>query len=239
MAEAELMDPGGTTFAREYHRRRIWSLWEEYLRGFEGMAGFGPNDPGRKRAVILVEDRDLPHTPLVIASFRHFLGPDWNFWMHAPMAGPWTSVEGFNRTMTSIYFWQTFTEDHILIIQSDTACTGPLRPDFSQYDYIGAPCGPGGSVLNGGLSLRKPKAMLMALTLEERPDGEPEDVYFTRVLRNIGKIPPISVAEAFSVENTACYHGIQPFGVHGTTKGYVDVATAERIIKEAQCSLAS
>ena len=197
------------------------------------MPAFGPNDPSRSRAVVLVETRDLPHTELVERNFSYFLGPGWNFYrvdmgyitdeMQKSGYAISAFIKNYNHMLTSVAFWEQFTEEHILIIQPDTVCLSPLDERFFRYGMIGAPCGKLDKfTMNGGLSLRQRSVMLECL--HATPElAEPEDVFFTRVIRDraLAPVPNLLTAMEFSVESLWNGYNV-PFGVHGTDKGYLD-----------------
>ena len=179
------------------------------------------NDGLRTRAVVMVDNRDDPIRN-VIASFQRFLEPSWNFYhlIPPPSFGP----DGFNQLLLTPSFWDFFLrEDIILLIQGDTVCLRPLDPRFEQYAMIGAPCGLGKYdepfTMNGGLSLRNRQAMVRALA-DRKPCDLPEDVFFTKTLRELGEpVPSYEECCAFSVESDHSYQ-VLPFGVHGTDKDH-------------------
>lgn len=111
---------------------------------------------------------------------------------------------------------------HALVIQWDGFILNPglWRPEFLQFDYIGAPWyhgGHPGMVGNGGFSLRS-KRLLDALAKLGLPSGEPEDVVICTTLRKQLeqehgiRFAPLDLAQAF-----ACEYGTwrQAFGFHG------------------------
>ena len=86
--------------------------------------------------------------------------------------------------------------------------------DYYGYDYIGAPWGwypLRGRVGNGGLSLRRREAMLLAIERHgPRNRNDNEDVYFADARAGLS-IAPYELAREFSVENI---HHPDPFAVH-------------------------
>jgi hypothetical protein len=202
--------------------------------------------PENKHGAYIIDSRRAdPAIPLVMASFAHFLGDTWNLTRIIP-EGPFGPKE-LNGLLLSPAFWEERDEEHILIFQRDTVCLQPLDPKFLDYDMIGAPCGQigrdgRGEILtfdmNGGLSLRRRSAMLKALSHTPVPDGMPEDVYFTRVLRKLchtldARMPDLETAGAFALENERFYKGL-PFGVHGTDKHYHSEALAKAMLAQVE-----
>ena len=113
--------------------------------------------------------------------------------------------------------------EHLLLVQWDGYIINPhsWRPEFLEYDYIGAPWGwyqDKHRVGNGGFSLRSSR-LLDALLDEGIVDLEPEDEAIGRRYRTLLeakygiRFAPEEVAEAFSYE-TISPSG-DPFGFHG------------------------
>ncbi|MGA7595545.1 MAG: DUF5672 family protein [Gallionella sp.] len=113
--------------------------------------------------------------------------------------------------------------EHLLLVQWDGYIINPQswRPEFLEYDYIGAPWSwyqDKHRVGNGGFSLRS-RRLLDALRDEDIVDLEPEDEAIGRRYRPLLeakygiRFAPEEVAEAFSYE-TISPRG-DPFGFHG------------------------
>ncbi len=113
--------------------------------------------------------------------------------------------------------------EHLLLVQWDGYIINPYswRPEFLEYDYIGAPWGwyeDSHRVGNGGFSLRS-RRLLDALQDEGIVDLEPEDEAIRRRYRRLLeakygiRFAPEEIAEAFSYE-TISPKG-DPFGFHG------------------------
>jgi len=113
--------------------------------------------------------------------------------------------------------------EHVLLVQWDGYIINPhsWRPEFLDYDYIGAPWGwhqDAHRVGNGGFSLRSRK-LLEALLDEEIIDLDPEDEAIGRRYRTLLeskygiRFAPEELAASFSYE-TASPKGL-PFGFHG------------------------
>lgn len=113
--------------------------------------------------------------------------------------------------------------EHLLLVQWDGYIINPhsWRPEFLEYDYIGAPWSwyqDDHRVGNGGFSLRS-RRLLDALQDEGIVDLEPEDEAIGRRYRPLLeakygiRFAPEEVAEAFSYETIA--PSGDPFGFHG------------------------
>ena len=113
--------------------------------------------------------------------------------------------------------------EHMLLVQWDGYIINPQswRPEFLEYDYIGAPWGwyqDTHRVGNGGFSLRS-RRLLDALLDEDIVDLDPEDEAIGRRYRPLLeskygiRFAPEEIAEAFSYE-TISPKG-DPFGFHG------------------------
>jgi len=151
---------------------------------------------------------------------------------HAPTAGPFRSVAIRPVSSTAEYSRFVFKQlpDHIrtsrvLIVQWDGHVTDPSawRPEFLNYDYIGAKwpqVTDGMSVGNGGFSLRSHRFM-QAMALDRFPldDLVPSDWLVCRSYRPSlesewgVRFAPAAVADTFSHETGSA---LQPtFGFHG------------------------
>jgi hypothetical protein len=106
--------------------------------------------------------------------------------------------------------------------------------DFLQYDYIGAPIKnfpfP---AMNGGLSLRSPKAMLECIA--KRPinttkyANHNEDIYFSYICKELGfNMPDFETARKFSVETI---FGLGSLGIHACNK-YLTYEENDKILKQ-------
>ena len=207
---------------------------------------------GNTSAAVIVESRPLYFLPKVIRNVMYFLGERWNLhvvtgeksdeFVRRELVG-WDvnvlkmnnvhalAIEAYNGLLTSAAFWDLFREEKLLVFQSDCILCGREIGRFMEFDFIGAPAGPDLSRfwINGGLSLRTRRKMIECLRVA-RTEGEPEDAYFTRVLRDSAnaKLPDIDTAARFALESVYA-DDIQPLGVHGTDKCYHPLAVAQRV----------
>jgi hypothetical protein len=116
-------------------------------------------------------------------------------------------------------FWNRIPHEKILIFQHDSMLLKRGLEDYLEWNWIGGPSGNGGSHYNGGLSIRS-KAKTLEVIQKYRHNGEAEDVYFHRGMKNIGaKIAPLEVAQSFCCEKyfklgTVGYHGLGTFHPH-------------------------
>jgi hypothetical protein len=141
------------------------------------------------------------------------------------------STADYNGIMTSPTFWEFFTEEKLLMFQSDSILSGSNIDEFDAYDLVGAPCARFDEqyVANGGLSLRSRRVMLECVSNFRPADGVAEDVFFTGVVRQMGAaMPDMRTAARFAVESIYTAH---PVGVHGTDKCYHTVEVAQRITR--------
>lgn len=113
--------------------------------------------------------------------------------------------------------------EHLLLVQWDGYIINPesWRPEFLEYDYIGAPWGwyqDAHRIGNGGFSLRS-RRLFDALLDEEIADLDPEDEAIGRRYRTLLeskygiRFAPEEIAAAFSFETT--YPKSRTFGFHG------------------------
>lgn len=142
-------------------------------------------------------------------------------------------IDTYNDVLEDIALW-TWIDDnhytHVLTIQDDGLLLRPGVERFLKYDYVGAPWADvqenayikahlaPNMVGNGGLSLRRTKAMLKVLeehshekhqTFYHNINRMPEDVWFVKYLtQNGAKIPPPEIAAKFSIEETMDYDAI-------------------------------
>jgi hypothetical protein len=209
------------------------------------------NRAGNVRAAVIVETRPDFFLPKVVRNVMYFLGTRWNLYVvcsdhsrgYVQDSLPGWKAEFLNlfgkrirlstaeysRVMMSPRFWQLFPESKLLVFQADSLLSAPNIDEFINYDYVGAPCGRLDEhyVACGGLSLRTRQVMLDCLA-RFRPDADvPEDVFFTKAVRQSGgSMPDVYTASRFCVESVYSAH---PVGVHGTDKYFHDEQVAKKI----------
>jgi len=128
----------------------------------------------------------------------------------------------YNKLLFSLYLWNLFTSQKVLIYQEDSIIFKSNINDFIEYDYIGAPwvemtnySYPGG---NGGFSLRTVDTMKAVINnypvfdnnrtiydiLNDKTITIPgnEDVYYYNTIMNnsMGKLANLDVSKSFSIE---------------------------------------
>jgi len=139
----------------------------------------------------------------------------------------------YSRVLKSKEFWNGFTCDRILLLQSDTTLCSNANwglEHFSMYEYIGgrnAHAGerdylPGRMHLNGGFSFRNRNGMLRCIdavgsmnsTWQALFNRMPEDAFYSNCVEL--KQPAIGRLKAFSIDGGAYKmdENIVPFGVH-------------------------
>lgn len=121
----------------------------------------------------------------------------------------------YNRLLTSKKFWEQFNKfDRVLIYQHDSKILRFGIEEFLKWDFIGAPLYHiDYPAMNGGFSLRNPKAMLKIIESDpwDSTKGN-EDIYFAT---RVKKVPPKEIAQLFSVETI---FGLGSLGVHAIDK---------------------
>jgi len=138
----------------------------------------------------------------------------------------------YSKVLKSRKFWEGFTCDRSLLMQSDTvlcANSNVHLSDFMEYEYVGAHTPrldkwyPGDRMhLNGGLSYRNRKGMLRCIDeVPSLPEGQqkwltklPEDSFFSTCEQL--KQPSKGQIKPFGIDCANTYMGPEfaPFGVH-------------------------
>lgn len=131
---------------------------------------------------------------------------------------------GYNRLLTSSWFWSQLPEEKVLVFQHDSWMLREGIEEFMEYDFIGSNIYHIPGCFNGGFSLRS-KSKSIEL-IEKMPyisynDGGlmgcNEDIYFSHYFREMGaKLPTHEVASKFCVETVAAIgsmavHNIQRY----------------------------
>lgn len=214
---------------------------------------FGENDEKNDHCAVFVESRRAWSLYSVIKHTMWVLGEGWNLRIFAsrnnymelktmfPQACitvvQCSSKEDLNKLFTFEKFWRSIPEEHILVFQLDSILLHPLPKHVWNYDMVGAPCGDLLEfTMNGGLSTRKRSAMIRVLRRHLRPDGEPEDVFFTRHLRSERKCPSFEVCVSTFVESI--YHE-DACGWHGTDKSYLPIEYVDDMVQRLEDNYAA
>ena len=197
------------------------------------------NNSANKKAAFIVETRPAFFLPHVLVNAAYYLKNEWNLYIFHSSNNEqflldhlkeWgvnmininstkVSQHDYSRLLKTEMFWNYFHEDHVLAFQLDTLFCRPISGEFLKYDYIGAPCGPNMSVMNGGFSLRKREFMIRAIReCNSCVNEDIEDFYFTRAAQKLNAV--------LSDFQTACRFSLEsilteiPVGVHGTDNYY-------------------
>lgn len=142
------------------------------------------------------------------------------------------TASDYNNQLTNLKFWEECPYDKVLIFQHDSGLLRTGIEEFYEYDFIGAalhhidfPC------MNGGLSLRSPKAMIACIKdmpFDQYKHGN-EDIYFCKQLQKLGfNLPTKEVAQKFSVETI---YGLGSLGYHAISK-YLTPQQCETILNQ-------
>ncbi len=208
------------------------------------------NSPSNTKAAVIIESRPLFFLPMVLKNLMFFLGGEWNLHIFSgelsekyvdDIVDGWdvsvTKLEGLrhlsaahrSEIMKTTQFWKLFPEEKLLIFESNcVACAGNIE-NFLEYDFIGAPVGTTDRFsFHGGFSLRSRQKMIECIVKGRSPEGEPEDEFFTRMMRQIGAVTPdFTSACHFAVSST--YEG-PPVGVPATDQCLHPMAVADKIL---------
>lgn len=181
-------------------------------------------------AAVIVETRSLPNLKKIIEKHIQMMKSSWELYIfhHLNVA----SFEGlkatkinlnrnldrnsYSRMLASESFWNQIPHEKILIFQHDSMLLKHGIEDFLEWDWIGAPSGGGYGHYNGGLSIRS-KAKTLEVIRKYSYNGEAEDIYFHRGMKNIGaKVATPEAAGRFCCEKyfrlgTIGYHGLHYF----------------------------
>jgi hypothetical protein len=202
------------------------------------------------KAAVLVESRPLYFLPMVLKNVMFFLGSGWN--LHVvygqfserylgSVLADWDvngiKLDGLthmSRTtrgdiLKSSEFWKLFSEEKLLVFESNTIMSGSNVSEFLDYDFIGAPIGTADKfTMHGGFSLRSRRKMIQCI-VAGRDNGEPEDEFFTRMMRQTGAVTP-DFASACRFAVASNYEG-HPVGVPAADEGLHGPDVAERIVE--------
>lgn len=126
------------------------------------------------------------------------------------------SASGYNKLLTSAFFWKQIPSEKILIFQHDSWMLRKGIEEFYPYNFIGSPlyhipmpC------MNGGVSLRDKTKMLEVIEKVPYSGIENEDIFFCKGIEKIGGVLPTKeIASQFGVETlfnfgSLCVHAIE------------------------------
>lgn len=97
----------------------------------------------------------------------------------------------YNELLKTAAFWNLFSEEHLLLMETDCYLRKPLPESLYRYDYVASkwPWSPeeaGG----GGLSYRKRSFMLRVCALKEVQDQEMQDTFVSKGCRCLAASVP-------------------------------------------------
>jgi hypothetical protein len=227
--------------------------YARFLHEFERRHGAftHANSASNTNAAVFIESRPLYFTPMVLKNVMFFLGRRWN--LHVVygefseryldgLLRDWDvngiKLQGLTHLprarrdaiLKSSEFWKMFPEEKILLFDSSSVMCGSNVDEFLDYDFIGAPVGTAEDFsLHGGFSLRSRRKMIQCIVAGQ-DSGEPEDEFFTRMMRQTGAATPDFVSACrFAITSTYECH---PLGVPAADEGFHDAETAERIVQQ-------
>jgi teichuronic acid biosynthesis glycosyltransferase TuaG len=195
-------------------------------------------DKNSHKKSLLIETRELKHNEFVIKNTIQKLGDGWGHIIYChhdnynqiknicDSINPNIEIRllkkklnrnDYNDLLLDINFWNEIKCEKVLIYQTDTFIVNDFDESLLEWDYIGAPWGPGSHLKflqklisefeiskmyygNGGLSLRSVKTMLNSLNdnafyekiIDVKFDNLekiPEDLYFSIYSCLFGKYP--------------------------------------------------
>jgi len=144
---------------------------------------------------------------------------------YTSLGKPNLSADGYNRLLTSPWFWTRVAGEHVLLFQTDSVILDSPHTidEYLGYDYVGSPwnlaisradrTGTRDGVGCGGFSLRKKSSALAALPHLDDPVQYGEDVVFAEFFE---RHPDYTVAPK-SVAQTFCMGEVyvdKPFAMH-------------------------
>jgi hypothetical protein len=208
------------------------------------------NSAANTKAAVIIEGRPLYFLPMVLKNVMFFLGGTWN--LHVVyggfaekylerVLGDW-DVNGIklldlahvsraqrSELMKSSEFWKLFPEEKLLMFDGNSVMCGANVDAFIDYDFIGGPVGTAEAFsMHGGFSLRSRRKMVECI-VAGRDNGEPEDEFFTRMMRQTGGVTP-DYASACRFAVTSTYEG-HPVGVPAADEGFHSAEVADKVVE--------
>jgi len=234
----------------------------EYACGHYLMQYYNKNvpiilDKNSDKCLVIIETRPSFWLPLVIKNavdkcpgfnLYVFGTPNVNKFLANTLEGEYYNItintymrdiQEYNQLLTNVDFWSQIKEEHIIVFQLDTLFLRSPTEYHMKYHFNGAVCGKLNRekefIINGGLSYRSKKAMIIACKLiDDSYNGMPEDVIFTKLMRkhtDFFKLPTIKECNNFSIETIGNFDSA--IGIHGTDKYYiVDKTIYQMLMKE-------
>ena len=237
---------------------KLREIFGRQLAKFKDQPIIRKNKEDNNKTVIFMDDRRDYWFMAVLKNFSYYLDDSWNFtvictdrnigWVLEELGrNKWKiNVRHINEFIsdansstldlpTYIKFYtstdvlEKFNEEIFLTAQFDSMLCRPLEDKWLSYDFIGAPCGIDGKVMNGGCTIRNKNRMIECLEKFLPDKNVIDDVYYSEKFRELGfNVPTVEEAANFAVEN---FFGKEfPFGFHGTEKYYFDDNNANILI---------
>ena len=187
-----------------------------------------------RKCAIIIDNRPSKQLDEIVERHMDYL-PGWDLKRIHDI--PINNGHDYNRILTDPLFWRGLVCDKALIFQCDSMLLRNGIDEFLEYDFIGAPIDPVRNfpfpAMNGGLSLRTPKAMIECLDKKHisttKYANHNEDIYFSYTLKELGfNIPDFETARKFSVETI---YGLGSLGIHAANK-YLSVSELHKIMTQ-------
>jgi len=190
-----------------------------------------------QNVAVIIENRPLSNLAPLILHFSSVLGPAWPVILytsgnsllnasipfqraidekrvqirHLPNNTQFENHAAVSEFLTRPWFWEQLAPaGHVLMFQADSIlCSNSDTPieHFLQYDFIGAPIGPGhGQGFNGGLSLRN-RSMILDITRRFSWAGEREQMKFSSLEACVTNWP------CLKFEDQWFYHKMKEIGM--------------------------
>jgi hypothetical protein len=149
-----------------------------------------------------------------LAFVKYILGPQVdNVHIHVEFQGIGTPAQGYedyNQLLQTKEFWESFPEEHIITLETDSYFLKPLPESIYEFDYVASlwpwlKDEPGG----GGLSYRKRSIMLQICDAFPPQPGCAQDAFAGHGIRAFGfKVPTIEKGFSYFTESVCSPYAV-------------------------------
>jgi hypothetical protein len=211
-------------------------LQKKYGKQLESFYLMNPPVRDSKKCILIVERRIHENLEFVLHNCRYF-ARDWslcfvcsdiNMDFCKEIAGPHrenihflpifqgspSREEGrneYSNLLKSADFWRDLPWDMVSVVQTDSYFLKQIPDDILDYDFIAATASWDYDSMVGGLSFRRPSAMVQ-ICENFKEDIFSEDVYFSEGAKKLGLRLP-GIPERFCYITESCFFG-HPVGTH-------------------------